>query len=63
MHPEAVGRVRRLWPVEEAPVRSATIALAEAVEDPLLCPPGEDLLLESRVIGILRERSEHFASS
>jgi hypothetical protein len=55
---EAVGRVGRLRAVEEAPVRSAPIAFPQPVEDPLLVPPGEDLLLEGGVIGILGERLE-----
>ena len=56
---QPVGRVRRLRAVEEAPVRSASVAFAEPVEDPLLVPPGEDLLLEGGVIWILGERLEH----
>ena len=56
---EAVGRVRGLRPVEEAPVRPAPVTLSEPLEDPLLLPPGEHLLLEGGVIRILRERLEH----
>jgi len=59
MDAEAVGRVRRLRAVEEAPVGTAAIALPEPVEDPGLLPPGEDLLLEGGVIWILRQRLEH----
>src|SRR6185295_4482478 len=56
---QAVGRVGRLRAVEEAPVRSAPVAFPQAVEDPLLFPPGEDLLLEGGVIWILGDRLEH----
>ena len=59
MDAEAVGRVRRLRAVEEAPMGAAEIALPEPREDPRLLPPGEDLLLEGGVIRILRERLEH----
>src|SRR6185295_6964009 len=56
---QPVGRVRRLRAVEEAPVSSAPVAFSQPVEDPLLVPPSEDLLLEGGVIWILGERLEH----
>ena len=43
--------VRRDRPVDEAPALAAPVLLAEPVEDALVVPPGEDLALESGVIG------------
>jgi hypothetical protein len=40
-------------------VRAAPVALAEPVEDPLLVPPGEDLLLEGKVVRIRRQSFVH----
>jgi hypothetical protein len=40
-------------------VGTAVVSFPEPVEDPRLVPPGEDLLLEGRVIWILGERLEH----
>src|SRR5436190_19278847 len=45
--------VRGDRPVEEAPLRAVAILLPQPVEDPLRLPPGEHLLLEAEVVGIL----------
>jgi len=55
---EAVGRVRRLRAVDEAPLRPAGELLAQAGEDLLGLPPLEDLALERRVVRHGRQRVE-----
>ena len=51
--------VRRDGPVHEAELRAAAVPLAQLFEDALPVPPGEDLLLEGRMIRVLGERLEH----
>src|SRR5262249_39071470 len=51
--------VRSHRPVDEAESGATPVSLAEPLEDPLLLPPGEDLLLEGGMIWILGQRPEH----
>ena len=54
--------VRRDRPVEEAVALGAAVLLAQLVEDALALPPGEDLLLERRVVRDGWKRLERHAS-
>src|SRR3954452_15657540 len=47
---DAERLVRRDRPVDEAPLRAAAVLLAQPVEDPLRFPPGENLLLDGRMV-------------
>src|SRR5262249_30341275 len=61
--PPAVVRrhraVRCDRPVHEAEARAAAVLLAQAVEDALGLPPGEDLPLQGEVVWVLWQRLEH----
>ena len=42
--------------VDEAPLLAARVLLAQAIEDPFLVPPREDLLLERGMVGLAGQR-------
>src|SRR5439155_18995892 len=51
--------VRGDRPVDEREGGAAPVLLAQLLEDPGLLPPGEDLILDGRMVGYFRQRLEH----